>query len=502
VGVSLPSAAKDRGRLILAGVFRGRLFVDQQYPGFGGRWLAKTTDWARQLTASLRHPAAQARTGGPEKPEAGGEAEEAASAVEDVVFVIQQCSMPYVRHPCWATAEESSTEAAQAAPMDIPAPAPVLSMARALGCPRSTGSSGSGSGNGADFDPLFPNPFFGTPADWERIRQSLLGAADAQPFASRKRRAFWRGACETWPGSAGRTLAVALADADAATGLRGGKEGAGGKAKKKGAKGAAGALDFAFTRKCKAETWPAAPSDLRKAVSKLSVKGFSKPEESAKHQFFLHLPGATQGSYSRNLQTVLGLGGVVLQWDAAAPAANASTAATSSATWESALPPLLGLTELGRAAVLAGPLAEGAKENEARAALLRTLANYEEFYYHLLRPGEHYLSVAAANLSAILASCAEVGSDGAAAGCLTDAADAPRVSADTVAAAARAWFRDVLTPEFLVQHWVALLKGYRSVLGFAPSLKLMKKPCTCTLDAVVEALAAESGVKVTKCSFC
>ena len=46
-----------------------------------------------------------------------------------------------------------------------------------------------------DYDVLYPNPYFGTPKEWEEESGALIQSARAHPWDSRNKRAFWRGRC-------------------------------------------------------------------------------------------------------------------------------------------------------------------------------------------------------------------------------------------------------------------------------------------------------------------
>ena len=81
-------------------------------------------------------------------------------------------------------------------------------------------------------------------------------------------------------------------------------------------------LDVAFTRKCPVRDWAA--SLFRSAAEHERVTGVAArlPKGArvdaltfAAFRMLAHLPGSTEGSYSRNLQVALGTGAVVLVWE-------------------------------------------------------------------------------------------------------------------------------------------------------------------------------------------
>jgi hypothetical protein len=59
------------------------------------------------------------------------------------------------------------------------------------------------------------------------------------------------------------------------------------------------------------------PSDrlLKRTIAKLPRSRIVSRSEFARYRFLFHMPGSTQGSYSRNMQIALGVGSVVLKWD-------------------------------------------------------------------------------------------------------------------------------------------------------------------------------------------
>lgn len=157
---------------------------------------------------------------------------------------------------------------------------PVLSMAR----------------SDDEADVLYPNPYFGTPAEWQVQVDALTASADSRPWRSRKRKAFWRGSCVGFPGSLPRLQLVAMHEEPM--------------------------LDVAFTRKCPVKDWApslfSSPADHKRVTdlaSKLPKASRVDALTFSAFRMLFHLPGSTEGSYSRNLQVALGTGAVVLKWD-------------------------------------------------------------------------------------------------------------------------------------------------------------------------------------------
>lgn len=120
--------------------------------------------------------------------------------------------------------------------------------------------------------------------------------APPPPPCSRKKKAFWRGSCVGYPGSLPRVQLVSLHEEPG--------------------------LDVAFTRKCPVREWPA--SLFRSAAEHERVTSLAArlPKASrvdaltfSAFRMLFHLPGSTEGSYSRNFQVALGTGAVVLKWD-------------------------------------------------------------------------------------------------------------------------------------------------------------------------------------------
>ena len=184
--------------------------------------------------------------------------------VPDVVFVAQVASLPFLRK----------------AGAGVPTGAsPIFSMAK----------------SDAFADVLFPNPYFGRWDKWERSAGGLLALADALKWEDKQPTAFWRGSCVNWPGSLPRVDLVLKWDQPR--------------------------MDVAFTRGCPVDKWPPIFPDrerdrlLKRTVRKLPTSRIVSRADFAKYKFLFHMPGSTHGSYSRNLQIVLGTGSVVLKWD-------------------------------------------------------------------------------------------------------------------------------------------------------------------------------------------
>ena len=271
-------------RVALIGIFKGRLIMDYDSWGASRRWGPKLSDFAAQLASVLRTDGA---------------------SVPDVLFLIQVASVPFQRRAgprrvasprgeggskggggsgARHAAGSGVVGAAAAAPPDPihwPArlSAPVFSMAKSP----------------SYVDVLFPNPYFGTWDGWHRASGGLLSAARSTPWASKEKSAYWRGSCVNWPGSKPR-VDLALLHAEPL-------------------------FDVAFTRPCPVDKWPPIFEErhqdrlFKRAVARLPKSRIVSRAEFAKYKYLFHMPGSTHGSYSRNLQVVLGLGSVVLKWD-------------------------------------------------------------------------------------------------------------------------------------------------------------------------------------------
>jgi hypothetical protein len=75
------------------------------------------------------------------------------------------------------------------------------------------------------------------------------------------------------------------------------------------------ALDARLTRRCHNDSWSKADPTDQALLAEVRYAKFSTFEKYVKYKYLIHMPGAVGGSYSRNLQFILGLGGVVLMWE-------------------------------------------------------------------------------------------------------------------------------------------------------------------------------------------
>ena len=251
-------------RLVIVYIIGGRMLMDWDNWGSNRQWGAKLSDFAAQLASVLRAPNV---------------------SVPDCVFVAQLASVPFARKapkgaaPPGAAGDEARRRLVAAADAAGPTGPPVFSMAK----------------SDAFWDVLYPNPYFGTWERWERSASGMLRLAGETAWASKAPVAFWRGSCVNWPGSRPRVDLVM--------------------------KHHAPGLDVAFIRPCPVGHWPALlpdrPSDklLKRTIAKLPRSRIVSRSEFARYRFLFHMPGSTQGSYSRNMQIALGVGSVVLKWD-------------------------------------------------------------------------------------------------------------------------------------------------------------------------------------------
>lgn len=133
-----------------------------------------------------------------------------------------------------------------------------------------------------------PNPYFLTPGVWGEIRHKLRELAKQQPFHNRTTLAFYRGSCSAYPGSLPRVELAVINDT---------------------------VLDVGIVGRCDNGSWSKAIPAHREMLTKARVASFAKFHQYVRHKYLVHMPGAAKGSYSRNLQFMLGLGAVVLVWD-------------------------------------------------------------------------------------------------------------------------------------------------------------------------------------------
>jgi hypothetical protein len=253
----------NQRRLVLVYVINNRLVLDYDNWGSNRQWAAKLSDFAAQLSSVLRAPNV---------------------SVPDVVFVAQLASVPYLRKaPRPGDGDGgagTAAAAAAAAAAGHPAGPPVFSMAKSDG----------------HWDVLYPNPYFGTWDRWERSAEGMLRLAGGVPWEARASVAFWRGSCVNWPGSRPRVDLVMK-------------------------HAASPKLDVAFIRPCPVRQWPQLLPDrssdrlLKSTIGGLPRSRIVSRSEFARYKFLFHMPGSTQGSYSRNMQVALGVGSVVLKWD-------------------------------------------------------------------------------------------------------------------------------------------------------------------------------------------
>ncbi|KAH8096001.1 10-hydroxy-9-(phosphonooxy)octadecanoate phosphatase [Aureococcus anophagefferens] len=199
-----------------------------------------------------------------------------------------------------------------------------------------SGSSGTDAGGNRGLPPLviakrggfrqkgilIPNPYYGSLArDWNATRAAILARGRATPWASRRAQAFWRGRiishdasnnlsdalkCEYEYGNHARLAAVALSfrrpdavDVKCTT---------------------AAATDCrprdAVARPCAALPYTA---DMARVAREPTLIAGDAPVDRADYsayRYVLNLPGATTGSYSKNLNHLWALGAVVMLWDA------------------------------------------------------------------------------------------------------------------------------------------------------------------------------------------
>ena len=201
-----------------------------------------------------------------------------------------------------------------------------------------SGSSGTaaGAGVGNDLPPLViakrrghrqrgvlaPNPYFGNLRDWNATRAEIFARAAARPWAGRSPRAFWRGRiishdasadlrddvkCDYEYGNHARLAAAALSTT------------------------APDAVDVRCTTSAptdcaprNATRWPCpllpydeAMAEAARDVAKISGDAAVDRADYSLWRYVLNLPGATTGSYSKNLNHLWALDAVVLLWRAA-----------------------------------------------------------------------------------------------------------------------------------------------------------------------------------------
>lgn len=133
-----------------------------------------------------------------------------------------------------------------------------------------------------------PNMYFQTPSNWSYFHRSLLSLAAATPFTERKAVAFYRGMCRGYPGSVPRVELGAMKHP---------------------------LLDVGFFQLCKRQHWAKAPTEYRLMSQRLKRMPPMKFSNFTQYQYQIHMPGATNATYSRTLQFTLGMGSVVLKWD-------------------------------------------------------------------------------------------------------------------------------------------------------------------------------------------
>ena len=199
-----------------------------------------------------------------------------------------------------------------------------------------SGSSGTDAGGNRGLPPLviakrggftqkgilIPNPYYGSLArDWNATRAAILARGRATPWASRRPQAFWRGRiishdasnnlsdalkCEYEYGNHARLAAAALSfrrpdavDVKCTT---------------------AAATDCrprdAVARPCAALPYT---EDMARVAREPALIAGDAPVDRADYsayRYVLNLPGATTGSYSKNLNHLWALGAVVMLWDA------------------------------------------------------------------------------------------------------------------------------------------------------------------------------------------
>ena len=199
-----------------------------------------------------------------------------------------------------------------------------------------SGSSGTDAGGNRGLPPLviakrggftqkgilIPNPYYGSLArDWNATRAAILARGRATPWASRRPQAFWRGRiishdasnnlsdalqCEYEYGNHARLSAAALSfrrpdavDVKCTT---------------------AAATDCrprdAVARPCAALPYT---EDMARVAREPALIAGDAPVDRADYsayRYVLNLPGATTGSYSKNLNHLWALGAVVMLWDA------------------------------------------------------------------------------------------------------------------------------------------------------------------------------------------
>lgn len=137
-------------------------------------------------------------------------------------------------------------------------------------------------------DILYPNMYFGNLSEWRKLSRDLLAAGERFAWRERQATAFWRGQCPQ-----GKLLGLdryQLVEQYSPSWL-----------------------DVGFTRGCPNATvrTPDASYDLSQLRQHL---GRSRPSGFGRHKYLIHMPGASAGSYSRNLQLALPSASAILVW--------------------------------------------------------------------------------------------------------------------------------------------------------------------------------------------
>jgi len=159
---------------------------------------------------------------------------------------------------------------------------------------------------------MVPNPYFGDMYDWKDFVSKLRAAAEPRKFNMRDRRAFWRGAimnydevedaavaCSNEHGNFARlqALALTLAHPESVD-----------------AKCVHAETCRPRVNSSRCPKMPYGPWE-EKVVADPPCSGEHVYEHAySKYKYVLNLPGATFGSYSRNLNHLWAIGSVVLQW--------------------------------------------------------------------------------------------------------------------------------------------------------------------------------------------
>lgn len=146
---------------------------------------------------------------------------------------------------------------------------------------------------------LVPNPYFGDLELWAREMRVLRKKSRAKPWESRDRRIFWRGviraakSCEQDKGNIARLQAVALT-------VEHPEE-----------------FDVGCIKCAPMKTNSCSVRDEfeQKFVENPTVVEPSPQSAWTNYKYLLNLPGSTTGSYSRNLNHLWIVGGIVLLWD-------------------------------------------------------------------------------------------------------------------------------------------------------------------------------------------